>query len=267
MAHHRPAQPVDHVGEGDVPGRLGEAVELEGERHAVERLSHGQQGGDADAPGQQHRAHRVAPEREIVAGLGDCQHVALAHRGVQADRPSGRVGLELDADAVARRLAGAVGDRVLAHQPVGQVDVDVGPRLEGGQHAGERRQFEGGHSGRGLPFAAHLHPQGRLAAAGRFRRVRQMQGHLLKDGHHRFGCRQPGGLGLDPGHQPVQFRGVVPQHGGLLAGRRRGGQHAPDHAASRVHRLHEEHRGGLRAAGPGGQRHRVVPRPLHRHLS
>ena len=59
---------------------------------------------------------------------------------------------------------------------------------------------------------------------------------------------------------------MVAQHRHLLVRLRCLGQHAPDHAAVRVHRLDEEHRTRRRAVDPGGERYRVPVDPVDRHV-
>jgi hypothetical protein len=54
---------------------------------------------------------------------------------MQAGRAAPAPGLALDADDVGGGVVGAVGDRVLADQPVRQVDVEMGTRLERGEVA------------------------------------------------------------------------------------------------------------------------------------
>lgn len=50
---------------------------------------------------------------------------------VIAAEPPLKIRLALDRDRIVQQLAGTVGDRVLPHETIGQVKVDMGARLEG----------------------------------------------------------------------------------------------------------------------------------------
>ncbi|MNL68814.1 hypothetical protein D3C87_1935930 [compost metagenome] len=65
--------------ECDAFAGAGEVVQFVGQARLVEEAGHGEQGRDADAAGDQDGAGGVAAQREVVAGFGNGQHVALAH--------------------------------------------------------------------------------------------------------------------------------------------------------------------------------------------
>src|ERR1700676_5440392 len=128
--------------EGKLRAVLRETMKLVDEAGMVERLRHRKQRRDADPAGDEDRPNGVAAQREVVARLRNRQHVALPDHVMQALRAAARRGLALDADDVARALAGPVGDRILPDLAVRQMHVDMRAGLKGRQMAAQRAQLE-----------------------------------------------------------------------------------------------------------------------------
>ncbi|MPM88270.1 hypothetical protein SDC9_135372 [bioreactor metagenome] len=98
---------------------------LERMPQGLEAACHAQHGRDAYAAGHQHRMRRRLVKREVVARLGDGDGHAHAQRLVHAARATAAGAVAQHADHVAVALAAVVGQGIAAHQPVGQVQIDV----------------------------------------------------------------------------------------------------------------------------------------------
>ena len=266
------AERVERTGEREAVRRAREVDEAPRQARALERRRHRRERGDADPAGDEERVDGVAPEREAVARHRGREHVAHPERVVDPGRAAAGLRGALHAERPPVGRPGAVGERVLAHLAVRQMQVDVRARQRRRQRLArvERHQVELDDVGGGALEARDPKPQGcRLARA-----VRPAAGALHADRHRREGrvdARQRhlegrGGrrvrrLGL---HAPAhgRERAIVSAERTELAAlaRRRTPRQAPHDRAIALGGLEEEQRrpGLVRA------RRRVVDRPLHR---
>ena len=106
---------------------------LERLAHCLETTGHAQHGCDADTASHQHRVRSTLIEREVVARLGDRDGHGHAQCLVHAARTTAAGAVAQHAYDVAMALIAIVGQRVAANQPVGQVQIDVRARCEGGE--------------------------------------------------------------------------------------------------------------------------------------
>ena len=121
----RHAQCRELIEEGRALALARKVQHLERMSQALQAACHAQHGRDAYAAGHQHRMRRCLVECEVVARLGDGDGHAHAQRLVHATRAAAAGTVAQHADHVAVALAAVVGQGIAAHQPVGQVQVDV----------------------------------------------------------------------------------------------------------------------------------------------
>ena len=105
--------------------RAGTVVQHEGLRADCQRLRHAQQRRNADATGQQQAGPRHGAEREVIPWRADGQHVTDLHILVHGTRAPAARSLLQHGDAVSMCLARIIAQRVLAGEPMRQLDVNV----------------------------------------------------------------------------------------------------------------------------------------------
>ena len=93
---------------------------------------HAQQRRHPDAASQQDAAPR-RHQGKAIARLADLDDVAGLDPVVQDDRPASRILVAQHADPVVRGLGTVVGQRILAYQAAGHVNVDMRTGAEPGQ--------------------------------------------------------------------------------------------------------------------------------------
>jgi len=117
-----------HAGSG--PAAI---MQIEALARAVQRLRHGPEGGDADAPGQQQAAACTRRQPEMVARRADGERLSQLHLLVHADRATARGRLAQHGNAVVVNGGRVVAQRILAHQARSHMHVDMGAGREGRQ--------------------------------------------------------------------------------------------------------------------------------------
>ncbi len=118
-----------------VLARTARIVELPRALERGKLLHHAPDRRDADAAGDEHDVLGILDEREIVARRADLDFVADAHLVDDVTRAATARRVALDADDIFIGIGIRHDERKLPHQPVGQMQIDVGAGLIGRQLA------------------------------------------------------------------------------------------------------------------------------------
>ena len=145
----------EEIKEAGARARAGAIMKLEIRADRGETLRHRHHRGDADAASQQNGLLRGLEQREIVAWRADFDHPAFGEILMNPLRPAARSRIAQNAEQIAMGLARRIGQRILADQPGGDLDIN----MRAGVKAGQRRAIGG------LQFQCD-NPLGLVRAAG-----------------------------------------------------------------------------------------------------
>ncbi len=120
--------PKRHVG-----ARPAGIMELPLVSERVEPLHHAPDRRDPDPAGDQDGVRGVLAQAKVVARTSDLQRRADVQLVMDEARTAAARRIALDADRIGRRLRRGDRQRVVAQEPVGQMQVDMGAGLVGGQ--------------------------------------------------------------------------------------------------------------------------------------